>query len=169
MRSVAIVQARTGSSRFPNKVLMDIEGRPMLWHVINRLRSSRLIDEIVIATTADKKDDRIEKFCQENSVEFYRGKESDVLDRYYQAAKIYKADPVIRITSDCPLVDPQVTDKAISTYLKNRDDLDAVHISLYPRGLDTEVFSFRALERTWEEAKEDYQREHVTVYIYERA
>lgn len=169
MQAVAIVQARTGSSRLPNKVLMDIEGKPMLWHVVSRLKYSKLIDRIVIATTADRRDDCIEKFCKENKVDFFRGDENDVLDRYYQAAKIYKADPVIRITSDCPVIDPRVIDKAISIYLENRDSLDYVRNSLYPRGLDTEVFSFCALERTWKEAQKDYQREHVTIYMYENA
>ncbi|MCK4852251.1 MAG: glycosyltransferase family protein [Candidatus Omnitrophica bacterium] len=167
---VAVVQARMGSTRLPGKALMDIEGHPMLWHVVNRLGYCGSIDNIVVATSSDKKDDDIERFCVGHGIDFYRGSEEDVLDRYYRASIVSRADVVVRITADCPLIDPQVSDKVISGYLKNESVFEAASNTLkrtYPRGLDTEVFSFSALERAWKEARKDYEREHVTAYIYE--
>ena len=170
MSVVAVIQARMGSSRLPGKVLKDISGKPMLWHVVNRLRYSKLINKIVVATSVNKKDDVIEKFCKENNIDFYRGSEKDVLDRYYQTAILYKADYVVRITADCPLIDPQVVDKVISGYLRNVNTFDGANNTIdrtYPRGLDVEIVSFSALEKCWKSANKDYQREHVMVYIYE--
>jgi spore coat polysaccharide biosynthesis protein SpsF len=166
----AIIQARVGSTRLPGKALMDIEGKPMLWHVINRIKCSKYINKILIATTTNKKDDQIENFCKNYGIEFYRGMEDDVLDRYYQAAKLWKANTIVRICSDNPLIDPQIIDKVISSYLENKDILNGastnVHLT-YPLGLNAEVISFSTLEKVWQEAKKDYQREHVTIYIYE--
>ena len=170
MHIVAIVQARMGSTRLPGKILLDIEGKPMLWHVVNRLSYSKLINEIVIATTNDKKDDETANFCKDNRSYCYRGNQEDVLDRYYQAAKIHSADIVIRITSDCPLIDPAITDEVASYYLDNQENVDYVSNTIkrtYPRGMGTEVISFKALEKCWQEAKKKHQREHVTPYIYE--
>jgi len=165
---VAIIQARMGSIRLPGKVLMDIEGKPMLWHVINRVKYSKLINKIVIATSTNKKDDVIEEFCKSNNIDFYRGSEMDVLDRYYQAAKVFKASLIVRITSDCPLIDPEVVDLVIKTHLSSDVDYTSNNIErTFPRGLDTEVFKFSALEKAYKEAVAPYQREHVTVYIYE--
>ncbi|MCF7917298.1 MAG: glycosyltransferase family protein [Candidatus Omnitrophica bacterium] len=169
-KRIAIIQARMGSTRLPGKILKDIKGRSMLWHVVDRVDYSNLIDKIVIATTEDKEDDKIENFCKTNNVYFYRGNQEDVLDRYYQTAKNYQADLIIRITSDCPLIDPCIIDKAITHYLDNEEKADYVSNTLertYPRGMDVEVFPFRALEIAWQKAKEEYQREHVTPYIYE--
>ncbi len=170
MNIVAIVQARMNSTRLSGKILLNIKGKPMLWHVVNRLKHSKLINEIVVATTNDKKDDETAIFCEDNKICFYRGKQEDVLDRYYQAARIHNADIVVRITSDCPLIDPVITDKVVSSYLGNREIVDYVSNTIkrtYPRGMDTEVMSFQALEKCWQEAKEKHQREHVTPYIYE--
>ena len=165
---VAIIQARMGSIRLPGKVLMDIEGKPMLWHVINRVKYSKLINKIVIATSTNKKDDVIEEFCKSNNIDFYRGSEMDVLDRYYQAAKVFKASLIVRITSDCPLIDPEVVDLVIKTHLSSDVDYTSNNIKrTFPRGLDTEVFKLSALEKAYKEAVAPYQREHVTVYIYE--
>ena len=169
-RIVAVIQARIGSSRLPSKVLMDIAGRPMLWHVVNRLNYSSLINNIVIATTTEGEDDAIEGFCAREGIDCYRGSEENVLDRYYQAAKFYKADIIVRITADCPLIDPHVSDKVISGYLKNMSNFDGASNIInrrYPRGLDTEVISLATLEKTWKEAKSPHQTEHVTPYIYE--
>lgn len=170
MKIVAVIQTRMGASRLPGKVLMNIAGRPMFWHVVNRLQYSKIISKVVIATTTNKRDDLIEKFCRKEGIDCYRGSEDDVLDRYYQASIFYKADAIVRITSDCPLIDPTVSERVISTYLKNINKIDGssnVINRTYPRGLDTEVISFSTLERIWNEGKEDYQREHVTVYAYE--
>lgn len=167
---VAIIQARIGSTRLPDKVLKDIEGKPMLWHVVNRIKHSKNINKIVIATTKNKNDTKIVDFCKLYDIEFYRGSEEDVLDRYYQAAKLWQADIIVRITSDCPLIDPQVVDKVIVSYLENKDSLNGASNAIkrtYPRGLGVEVVSFNTLKRIWREAIKDYQREHVTIYMYE--
>jgi spore coat polysaccharide biosynthesis protein SpsF len=167
---VSIVQARMGATRFPGKVLLDIEGRPMLWHVVDRLRRSRLIGRIVVATSLNGENDAVEDFCENNSIDCYRGSETDVLDRYYQTARLHDAAVIVRITADCPLIDPVVTDKVVSAYIKNRKNLSGasnIIARTYPRGLDTEVVSFKALEECWRSARADYQREHVVVWIYE--
>jgi len=165
---VAVVQARMRSTRLPEKVMRNITGKPMLGHVIERLRKVQLIDEIVIAVAI--KDKPILELAQEYGVKCFAGSEEDVLDRYYQAAERYQANVIVRITSDCPLIDPEVVDKVIAFYLKNRGIKDYVSNFLkrsYPRGLDIEVFSFEVLKRTWQEADKPYHREHVTPYIYE--
>lgn len=167
---VVIIQARMSSTRLPGKVLKRIKDKPMLWHVVNRVKSTNRVNKVVIATTTNKKDDRIEAFCFENRINFYRGSEKDVLDRYYHCAKLSKADIVVRITCDNPFIDPQIIDLVISAYLKNINNYSGASNVIertYPRGLDTEVFSFDILEIAWKEAKRDYQREHVTNYLYE--
>ena len=167
---VAIIQARMNSSRLPGKVLMPIMERPMLWHVAHRIKKGRLINKLVIATTITKKDEAIVRFCKKNNLDFYKGNEENVLDRYYQTAKIFKAETILRITADCPLIDPKVLDGIIKFYIARKDKIDYVSNTLkrtYPHGLDAEIFSFKVLERIWQEAKEPYQKEHVTPYIYE--
>lgn len=166
----AIIQARMSSTRLPGKVLTDICGKSMLWHVVDRLKYSKLIKRILIATTTSKEDDIIEDFCRKYGLDFYRGDKLDVLDRYYKAAKTNKVDIVVRITSDCPLIDPYISDRVIAAYLNNRNSFDGACNVLkrrYPRGLDTEVFPFSVIEKAWEGARKDYQREHVTPYIYD--
>jgi spore coat polysaccharide biosynthesis protein SpsF len=168
MKVVAIVQARTGSTRLPGKVLQDLAGQSMLSRVIDRLRASHLIDQIVVATTCDVNDDVIVEECDRCSVSFSRGDEGDVLDRYYRTAKSNEADVVVRITSDCPLLDPTITDKIIQAFLQERPDYASNTISrTYPRGLDTEVIAWNALARAWQQAGQLYEREHVTPYIIE--
>ena len=164
---VAIIQARMGSTRLPNKVLSDIVGRPMLWHILNRVKKSEFIDDIILATTTDKKDDDIVEFAKEHGIIIFRGSNDDVLDRYYQAANENNVKNIVRITADDPLKDPDVIDKIIKIYKKN--GLDYVSNTIeptYPLGLDTEVFSFEALERAWNEADKKFEREHVTPYIW---
>jgi len=166
---VAIVQARRSSIRLPQKVLKDIAGKPMLAHVIERLKKSQLIDEILMATAKDNNMSILE-LAQKYGVKCFVGIEEDVLGRYYNAAREFKVDIIVRITSDCPLIDPEVVDKVIKRYIENKEKIDYISNTLkrsYPRGLDAEVFSFRVLEKTWKEAKRPYQREHVTPYIYE--
>lgn len=167
---VAIIQARTGSTRLPGKVLMDISGKSMLGHVVERLSYCKFLDKTVIATTDMKSDDGIEKFCDDNGVFCFRGSEKDVLQRYYEAARANSASAIVRITADCPLIDPHVVDKAVMAYLDRFDSYDGASNVIrrtYPRGLDVEVVSFQSLEECHKEAKEAYQREHVTVYLYE--
>lgn len=168
MNIVAIIQARMGSTRLPGKVLMDIAGKPMLWHVVNRLKYSRLLNKIIVATSISKKDDVIEKKCKELNVECFRGSEEDVLERYYEASKHAKANIIVRITADCPFVDPLIMDKIIKIHLKNKNDYTMNNAgNTYPRGTDIEVFNFKSLEKTHQNANKSYQKEHVSLYIYE--
>jgi len=165
---VVIIQARMGSSRLPGKILEDIEGQPMLWHIVNRVKTCKLIDEIVVATTVEKNDDQVEEFCKKNDIEVFRGSEADVLDRYYQVAQLYKADVIARITGDCAVIDPKVTDRVVASYLENQDSCDFASNALnrtYPYGVETEVTSFEVLKSAWENAKEERYREHVMPYI----
>jgi spore coat polysaccharide biosynthesis protein SpsF len=146
----------------------------VLEHVIDRVRQSKLIDEIIIATTTHNRDDVIETEALRCRVEVFRGSEDDVLSRYYYAAKENDLDVVVRITSDCPLIDPKVLDEVIQCYVNNDYDIVSnagsdLSKRTYPRGLDTEVFSFKVLEKSYANAKETYQREHVTPYIYENS
>jgi glutamate-1-semialdehyde aminotransferase/spore coat polysaccharide biosynthesis protein SpsF (cytidylyltransferase family) len=164
--NLALIQARMGSSRLPGKTLAELAGRPMLWHVVNRVRRAERVDEVVVATTDQVADDPIAQFCQQQGIGCFRGSEQDVLDRFYQAARSNAADVVIRITADCPLIDPEVVDKVLARF--ERGDCDYACNVLrytYPDGLDTEVFSFAALERAWREARKPSEREHVTPYL----
>jgi spore coat polysaccharide biosynthesis protein SpsF (cytidylyltransferase family) len=155
-----------GSTRLPGKVMMEICGRPMLWHVIHRLRHAERLDSIVVATSEQMIDDEIEEFCRAEKVPCFRGSEKDVLDRYYQAAKWIGADVIVRITADCPLIDPEVVDSVVNKYLECECDYASnSELRTYPDGLDTEVFSFNALKRAWSEARMMSEREHVTPYI----
>src|SRR5712692_2461671 len=168
MKTVCIVQARMGSTRLPGKVLQPILHRPMLCWVINRVKRCRLIDDVVIATTTATQEDPIVDFCTSQGWSFCRGSEADVLDRYYRAAQQFGADHVVRITSDCPLIDRDVTDNVIATYhsvMPAPDYVSNVLIRTYPRGLDTEVLSYAALSRAWSEDQSMRWREHVTPYI----
>jgi len=171
-KTAAIIQARMGSTRLPGKVMKDLKGKPVLWHVIKRVKQAENIDQIIIATTTHKRDTIIFEKAKEWGVNAYQGSEEDVLARYYEAANKYEIDTVIRITSDCPLVDPQVIDEIVEYY--NNDEYTLVtnagsdlNNRTYPRGLDTEVFSFEVLEKAYNKAEKKYQREHVTPYIYE--
>lgn len=168
MRVVAIIQARMGSTRLPGKILKEVNNRPLLSYQIERLRQSQYIDELVIATTIEKQDDLIVEFCQENSILYFRGSETDVLERYYEAAVVFKADAIVRITSDCPIIDVQIVDKTIQYFLENGkyDYVSNTIERTYPRGLDTEIFSFAALEKAYNEAVLDRDREHVTAFFY---
>lgn len=172
-RIVTIIQARMASSRLPGKVLLEISGRPMLSWVIGRVRLSQLVDEVVVATTHDPGDDAIVDFCSQQGVKSFRGSHHDVLDRYYQAAKANLADVVVRVTADCPVIDPQVIDLTITRFLQAKVDFAANRLPppwkrTYPIGLDTEVCTFAALERAWKEATESFEREHVMPYFYDQ-
>lgn len=172
MKVGVIIQARMGSTRLSGKVMKEIQGKTVLEHVIERVSQTEIINEIIIATTIDERDDIIAKEALNLGVKVYRGSEEDVLSRYYYAANEYSIDVIIRITSDCPLVDPQIIDQLVRSYIGN--DYDFVTNAgsdltqrTYPRGLDIEVFSFEWLEKAFHHANKQYQREHVTPYIYE--
>jgi spore coat polysaccharide biosynthesis protein SpsF len=168
MKIAAIIQARMGSSRLPNKVLMDLGGATVLERVLHRLGRSGTIPELLVATTTAAQDDVIVEKCKGGGVGVFRGSELDALDRYYRAAEHLQVDVVVRITSDCPLIDPAVTDATIRAFLDQQADYASnVRVRTYPRGLDTEVMTVQALERAWREARQPHQREHVTPYIYE--
>ncbi len=157
-----------GSTRLPGKVLLDLSGVTVLARVVERLRRARLIGELVVATTTSPSDDVIVHACECLGVQTFRGDEEDVLDRYYRAALDFNAEGVVRVTSDCPLIDPEITDMVIQVFLERRPDYASNTVQkTYPRGLDTEVVAFAALERAWRQAEQPYQRSHVTAYIYE--
>lgn len=174
--TVAIIQARMNSTRLPEKVLRKIENKPMLHHVINQVRCSKLIKDIIIVTTTMSQDDVIVKYCKKNNIKYFRGSSEDLLDRYYKCAKKFGIDPIVRITSDCPLIDPKVVDKAITKFLKGSFDYVANNLEKhngkwdnspcnFPQGMTVEVSSFKALEQAWKEAKKPSEREHVFPYI----
>jgi glutamate-1-semialdehyde 2,1-aminomutase len=168
MTIVAIIQARMGSMRFPNKVMRPICGTPMIGLLLERLAKAKRIDQLVLATSEDQRNEPLSKYVRELGYVVYQGSEDDVLDRYYRAAKEAKADTVVRITGDCPLIDPALVDAVIARFLDSGVDY-ASNISppTYPDGLDTEVFSFQALESAWKQAKVPQQREHVTPFVRE--
>ena len=166
MKTVAIVQARMGSTRFPNKVMKPIFGTPMIGILLERLSRASNIDQIVLATTDDIDCDALVEYVSELGYETYRGNVSDVLDRFYQAAKPLNTDTIVRITGDCPLIDPDIVDAVIKKYQgSDADYVSNVSPPTYPDGLDVEVFSFKALEIAWEQAKKSHEREHVTPFI----
>ncbi len=164
IKIVAIIQARMSSSRLPGKVLMSLANKPVLAHVVERLSYCKMIEKIVVATTDEISDDPVSDYCANNNIDCYRGSLEDVLDRYYQAAKIYHANPIVRITGDCPAIDPVVVDAVITGYLSGEYDLYGLG-GEFPDGLDCTVFSFSAIERAWKEARLKSEREHVGPYI----
>ena len=168
MKIIAIIQAHMGSTRLPGKVLRDLGGRTMLARVVRRAQRSKLIDEVTVACSADSADDAIVAECSKLGVRVHRGSDSDVLDRYHGAAETFQPDAIVRITSDCPLIEPEVSDKVISRFLESGADYASNTIErTYPRGLDTEVCKRSCLDRAWAEATEQFQRVHVTPYLYQ--
>ena len=164
-----IVQARMGSTRLPGKVMMEVSGKSLLEHLVLRLKKVKNADQIIIATTTSLKDDTIEALAVKLSFDFFRGSEANVLQRYYQTAKKYNLDVIVRITADCPLMDPIVVEQIIACYFDNQP-VDYVSNTLqrtFPRGLDVEVFSFGALAEAYQAAQRDYELEHVTPYFYQ--
>ena len=170
MKIVAIIQARTGSTRLPGKVLKDLAGEPMLARVVNRVRQARRVDEVVVATTELPGDDVLARLCDGRGWPCFRGSENDVLDRYYRAAVAHGAQAVVRITSDCPLIDPGIIDRGVGEFLALQPAVEYATNSYprdtFPRGLDMEVVRFDALERAWKEDANPAWREHVSMYIY---
>jgi spore coat polysaccharide biosynthesis protein SpsF len=160
----AIIQARMTSTRLPCKVLMEVMGRPLLSYQIERLRFSKRINNIIIATTVNKEDAPIVKLAQKEGIDFYRGSEDDVLDRYYQAAKKYHVAHIMRLTADCPLIAPDICDSITDAYFENGVDYVRTGES-FAEGLDCEIIGFGALAKAWLEAKLKAEREHVTLYI----
>ena len=167
MKIIGIIQARLVSSRLQNKVLLEIVDKPMLWHIYNRLSKSKL-DQTVISTGEAKNNLAIHKFALQNNIPIYIGKELDLIDRLYQTALFYNASAIVRITGDCPLVDPYLVDNVISEYLKGNQEYDIVtncQDRTFPHGLDIELFSFNILKKMWQEIKEPELREWFPFYI----
>lgn len=164
MSTAIVVQARMGSTRLPGKVLKDIAGRPMLSYQMERLRRVKRAERIVVATTDQPADDAVERFCQKEKIACVRGSEHDVLARYHLAIERFPADVVVRITADCPLIDPAIVDEAIAAY--EPDYVSNMLETTYPYGMAVEVFSAQALREAHREAKDPAEREHVTPFIY---
>ncbi len=169
--TVAIIQARMESSRLPGKVLADIGGQPMLSRVVVRARRAQTIGQVVVATTVDSSDDPVAAFCQTRGFPCFRGDPADVLDRYYQAAKRFNACTVIRLTGDCPVIDPGEIDRTVRAFFETDVDFAANRLPppwkrTSPIGFDTEVVRFTALARAWREADAKFEREHVMPYFY---
>lgn len=167
MKVVCIIQARMTSTRLPGKVLKKVLRKTLLEYQLERVKYSKLIDEIIVATTTNDSDIPIIELCNQLGITFFRGSEDDVLERYYQAALENNGDVIVRLTSDCPLIDPKIIDKNIEMYLYgNYDYVSNTQERTYPRGMDTEVFSFELLKKADLNSLLDYEREHVTPYFY---
>jgi len=166
MEIVAIVQARMNSTRLPGKVLLDIEGMPLIQRVIDRVSCSN-VSKLVVATTESAQDDNLVEWCKKNSILYFRGSENNVLGRYYECAKFHNADVIVRVTSDDPFKDPFVINEAIDVLINGQYDyVSNTILPTFPEGVDIEVFTFNALERCFNEATLDSEKEHVTPYIW---
>jgi spore coat polysaccharide biosynthesis protein SpsF (cytidylyltransferase family) len=170
VRVVAIVQARRGSTRLPDKVLAEVAGRPLLAWVLDRARRIPGVDLVVMATTTAPADAVLIDVARREGAEAYAGSEQDVLDRYYRAARLHSADAAVRLTADCPLLDPHESGRVVARFLQGDVDYASnTHPPSYPDGLDTEVFSVAALDIAWRHARLQSEREHVTPYIWDHA
>ena len=164
----AIIQARMSSTRLPGKTLMEIQGEPLLGQLVRRARRIPHLEKIIVATTDNPADAAILDFAARNNLPAHIGSESDVLDRFYQTARKYDVSAILRITPDCPLMDPEVAGKVVDAFVTHDGEFDYVsniNPPTFPDGLDAEIFSFEALERSWREAQNKSEREHVTPYI----
>ena len=166
----AIIQARLGAERLPGKVLMKLGQSNMLDFQLKRIKKSKRLNEIIVATTEEKQDDKIVEFCEENRIKFYRGSTKDVLSRYYHCAKLFKVDTIVRLTADCPFIDPSIIDKVIDIFFEERADFSSNTVppetSSWPDGSDVEVFSFKNLEIAYKNSVDLNEREHVTFYFW---
>ncbi len=173
MKTVVIIQARVGSTRLPRKVLLRLGSQTVLSRIVDRVRRSTRVDDVVVATTHEAADDAIVEECRRCNVRVVRGSEHDVLARFHQAAIVARATEIIRVTADCPLIDPLLIDQVILQYQMRKNTGNAVECvsntrpRTYPQGLDLEMFSMRALQLAHQEATTKYDREHVTPYFYQ--
>jgi len=166
MTTNIILQARMSSSRLPNKVLKPLLGKAMLAHQLDRLQRTKLVDNIIVATSNETNDDAIAQLCDELNINCFRGSLDDVLDRYYQASQQFPSEHIVRITGDCPLIDPAVIDEVIALHqVQGSDYTSNCQPATFPDGLDVEVFTRSALSLAWQQAKKPSEREHVTAYI----
>tara|TARA_Y100000590_G_scaffold213372_1_gene241815 strand:- start:79807 stop:80610 length:804 start_codon:yes stop_codon:yes gene_type:complete len=169
MKIVCIIQARISSTRLPAKILLPGYNKPLLFHLIDRINKCKQINKVVVATSKNSLDDLLYDLCLSKKINVFRGSLDDLLDRYFKCAKKFKADHIVRITSDCPLIDPKIIDSVIKKYLsvKNLDYMSNIHPPSYPDGFDVEIFSFKALRKAHVTAKNNFEREHVTPYIWD--
>lgn len=171
MKLVIVIQARVASTRFPGKVLKPLVGRPLLFRMIERVRANNTTAEIVVATTTSPKDDAIGRICSDASVPCYRGHPTDLVDRHIQVGRAYEADAIVKIPSDCPLIDPAIIDRVLSAFLAapaGTDYVSNLHPATYPDGNDVEVVTMEALEATFREARRPYEREHTTPFVWDQ-
>ena len=169
-KTVVIVQARTGSTRLPGKIFLELAGKPLLVRMMERVTASESADEYIIATTTDREDDGVYKLCRQEGLKCFRGHPSDLLERHYSAALEYKADSVVKIPSDCPLIDSLIIKKVIEFYKTNKGKYDYVsnlHPPTYPDGNDVEVLPLAVLEKAYTEALRPFEREHTTPYVWD--
>ena len=171
MRTLVVVQARTGSSRLPRKILLPLAGKPLLQRMLERVRAASTPFELVVATTTDPSDEEIQALCRSIDVDCFAGHPNDLLDRHYRAALHYEADYIVKIPSDCPLIDPRVIDRVLQWHADRAGQFDYVsnlHPATYPDGNDVEVMHFTALQTAWRETSKPFEREHTTPYLWER-
>jgi len=170
VKLVVVVQSRTGSTRLPGKVLMPLAGKPLLQRMVERVSAASTRFELVVATTTDLLDDPVRTLCKAMDVRCYSGHPTDLLDRHYRAGMLHSADAVVKIPSDCPLIDPAVIDRVLGCFLQNPERYDFVsnlHPPTYPDGNDVEVVPMHILEQAWREASKDFEREHTTPFVWE--
>ena len=164
---VATVEARMNSSRVPGKVLMQVCGKPILWHIWDRIKAAKSVDEVVIATTENEKDNEIEKFCRENRIKYFRGSENNVLNRIVKTAEYFEADHIVQMTGDCPLVDPAIIDKCLGLYFQGHFDYFSNRLRpTYPCGTEVQVFPLSVLKRVEMLTQDPVDQEHGSYYIY---
>jgi spore coat polysaccharide biosynthesis protein SpsF len=167
---ITVVQARMGSSRLPGKVLVSLAGKPLIVRIVERIKRARLAGVVVVAATNQPEDDIIEDLCRAENIEIFRGHPKDLLDRHYRTGLKYNADAVVKIPSDCPLIDPNIIDRVLAYYVNHQNDYDFVsnlHPPTYPDGNDVEVMKMDSLKQAWLRASLDFEREHTTPYIWE--
>jgi spore coat polysaccharide biosynthesis protein SpsF len=169
---IALIQARMGSSRLPGKVMKEICGKPMLEWVVQRAKKAACMNKLAVAMTTDTADDILENYCRKHKIEYYRGSPSDVLDRFVQAGRKFDANVIVRLTADCPFIDPGLIDQTFGAFIESKVDFAANRLPppykrTFPIGLDVEIVAMPALEKAWREAAELYEREHVMPYIYQ--
>lgn len=168
--NVIIIQARMDSTRLSGKILKNLAGHPQLWHVVKRASAAARVDKVIVATTINEDDNVVEQFCKDNNFLYTRGSLEDVLSRYYEAALKHGADVVVRVTADCPLIDPTIIDRCIDEFEQAGCDYISNAVPpprTFPRGLDCEIVSFAALENAYKNAREQLEREHVLPYIWQ--
>lgn len=163
VNNVAMIQARCGSTRLPNKILKDLCGKTVLQRMVERVKKSSLVDEVIVVTSIEKANLQVLRLCSEIDTRVFVGSENDVLDRYYQAARLFKPERVVRLTADCPCFDPELLDLALSEIMPDTDYMGMLS-QTFADGLDIQIIKYSALEKSWHEAKHSFEREHVTQY-----